>query len=232
MMESIKKVLRDQIDLLLLRPFVPDLRNHGSLYLIWGLAVTWLAGIGRYWDHPDAMTWQYLGLGSVAYVFVLAAILWLIALPLGPRHWSYQNVLLFVAMTSPPALLYAIPVERWVSLETAQSLNLTFLLVVALWRVVLLLKFLGSVAGLGKLAVAVVGLLPLALIVTALVALNLEHAVFEIMGGLRNQTSHDSAYGALIVISVLAVIASPVLLIGYIVLILKSRRTPAGVAEP
>lgn len=86
--------------------------EHWQAYLGFGLVFTWLAGVGRYWDHPRADLWQYLGLGSVAYVFVLALILWALLAPLGPANWSYRNVLVFLTLTAPPAVLYAVPVER------------------------------------------------------------------------------------------------------------------------
>ncbi len=220
---SLRKILSDQRDLLFFRPFKPDMANHGLDYLAWGLFTTWLVGVGRYWDHPDAQLWQYLGLGSVAYVFVLAGFLWLIALPLKPRNWSYRNVLLFVMLTSLPALLYAIPVERFMSLANAQAVNVWFLATVAIWRVGLLLKFLHKAAGFGQGAVVVVGFLPLVLIVAALTALNLERAVFDIMGGLGTSTPNDSAYAVLIVITVLSVWASPFLLIAYGVMVYKKQ---------
>ena len=46
MSSIIGKVLQDQRDLLLFRPFKPALKDHWAAYLAWGLFVTWLAGIG------------------------------------------------------------------------------------------------------------------------------------------------------------------------------------------
>src|SRR5262245_65218512 len=119
----IGKILADQRDLLLFRSFRSDLENHWQAYLAWGLFTTWLVGVGRYWDHPSAALWQYLGLGSLAYVFILALVLWAIALPLRPANWSYRGVLIFVTLTSLPALLYAIPVEMVLPLHAAQTAN-------------------------------------------------------------------------------------------------------------
>lgn len=228
MPSPLQKVLGDQRDLLLFRPFKPDMAAHGHLYLGWGCLITWLAGVGRYWDHPNAELWQYLGLGSVAYVVVLALIVWAVAAPLRPANWSYETVLVFVMLTSLPAILYAIPVEKLMSLQAAQMANVMFLAIVASWRVALLIVFLRRVGRLDWLPVAVAALLPLALIVTLLVALNLEKAVFEIMGGNRQQTQNDAAYAILILISVLSVCASPLLLIAYGVLIYKRWQAVKG----
>jgi hypothetical protein len=141
MTASLRVIARDQLDFLALRPIKPDLKNDYARYLAWGLSATWLAGMGRYWDNPKAALWQKAGLGSLAYVFVMAALIWLIAAPLRPRGWSYRTVLLFVTLTSPPAILYAIPVEMFMSFSAAAAANAVFLLVVATWRVVLLANY-------------------------------------------------------------------------------------------
>ena len=218
------KVIRDQLNLLFFRSFKPSLDKHAHVYIAWGLATTWLVGMGRYWDHPNAEAWQYLGLGSVAYVFVLAAIIWLIVLPLEPSNWSYRNVLIFVTLTSLPALLYAIPVERFMSLQGAKIANFWFLAIVAIWRVALLLVFLRRAAKLSRVAAVTACLLPLALIVTVLSGLNLEHAVFQFMGSMRNETSNDAAYLVVVLLSVLSVFASPVLLFAYLVIVGITRK--------
>ena len=222
----LRKILADQRDLLLFRPFKPAIREHWPAYLAFGLFVTWLAGIGRYWDHPNANAWQYAGLGSVAYVFVLATFLWLIVAPLRPRNWSFVGVLIFVTLTSLPALLYAIPVEKFMPLAQAQAANVIFLAIVATWRVALLAVFLKRGAGLTATGVVVATLLPLTIIVSALVVLNLEKAVFEIMGGNMQQTQNDAAYVILMLISFFSVLASPVMLILYGVLVYRARKNP------
>lgn len=182
--------------------------------MAFGIGFTWLCGIGRYWDNPKADLWQYLGLGSIVYIFILALILWLVILPLKPNNWSYKNVLLFVSLTAPPAILYAIPVERFMTLESAQLSNVWFLAVVALWRIALLFKYLKSAAGLSGLCVLVATLLPITLIVAVLAGLNLEHVVFKVMAGLEEheKSANDGAYMVLIVITYFSVMASPVLL--------------------
>jgi hypothetical protein len=217
-----RQILSDQMRLLAFRATSAGPAIHWRAYLAYGLVVTWLAGIGRYWDNPRASLWQHAGLGSVAYVLVLALLLWVLMLPLRPQRWSYRNVLVFVTLTSLPALLYAIPVERFMTLPAAQQANIWFLAVVASWRVALLLVFLRRVAALSWAAVVVAGLLPLTLIVTALWMLNLEHVVFDLMGGLQpsQESSADGAYAVLTVITLVSVIAFPLLLLAYLALAL------------
>lgn len=218
---DLREVIATTFRVLFFRPTIPDLRRLGGLYLGFGLVCTWLAGVGRYWDNTRADIWQYAGLGSLAYVFVMAAVVWLLLYPLKPRNWHYRNVLIFVCMTAPPALLYAIPVERFMDLESAQTVNVWFLAVVAAWRVALFARFLKGSSGLTGGELIVSCLLPITLIVVALTFLNLEHVVFNIMSGIRpeDQTANDASYGVLILITSGSIFAAPLLLSGYLVLV-------------
>lgn len=194
-------------------------------YLGPALVSTWVVGMGRYWDHPSAGVPQMLGLGSVIYVLALAALLWILVLPLGAVNWSYPTVLMLVAMTSPPALLYAIPVERWMSLENAISANTWFLGIVASWRVAILVMLFRRVVFLTGRETLVCALLPLSAIVTTLAILNLENAVFEIMGGFRRvtPTPNDGAFGIVVLLTGLSYLAILPLLFSYIRLVLQRR---------
>jgi hypothetical protein len=200
--------------------------THWPAYLAFGLGFTWLAGIGRYWDNPRAHLWQHAGLGSLAYVLCLALVLWVLLAPLRPQRWSYRNVLVFVALTSPPALLYAVPVERFMSLEAAQLANAWFLGVVATWRVALLGWYLRASAGLSAIAVVVATLLPLVLIVFVLTLLNLEHVAFDLMAGIRpeERSANDTAYTVVMMLTYFSMLASPVLLLAYIGLSIRAWR--------
>jgi hypothetical protein len=211
---TIFDLLHRQVRFLLFRGLPPDFKQHRLAYLCWGLALTWLAGLGRYWDHPKAEWYQYAGLGSVAYVFVLALILALVFLPLRPRNLSYLNVLTFVCLTSAPAILYAIPVERFLSLPAAQTANLWFLAIVAVWRVCLLFWFAHEVLRLPWLIVTIASLLPLAAIVIALSMLNLEHVVFNMMAGIRPEDAspNDFAYQVVFFLGLSSAVFAPALI--------------------
>ena len=179
--------------------------------------------MGRYWDDPKAKLVQHLGLGSVIYIFILSMFVWVVIWPLRPKEWSYSKVLTFVSLTSLPAILYAIPVERFLSLQIARSVNAWFLAVVASWRVGLLIVFLKRYAQLGGFQIIVSTLLPLTLIVTTLTILNLERAVFDIMGGLREGggTANDQAYAVLFTLTYFSVMLFVPLLLIYVGLILN-----------
>lgn len=222
-------LLRTEARILTFRTPGPELASHARAFLIFGLTCTWLAGIGRYWDNPQARGFQHAGLGSLAYVFIMAALLWGVVAPLRPLHWSYRNVLLFVALTSPPALLYAVPVERFLTLETAAHANAWFLAVVALWRVLLWLWFLHRICGVGAFGALSAGLLPLVAIVVALTLLNLEHVVFDLMAGLSAgvRGPNDRAYAFVLGLTGIALPAAPFLAVAYVIAIVIERRKRA-----
>lgn len=211
--------------ILTLRFSAEDLNTICVRHLVVGLMLTWMAGVGRYWDNPRVGLLQHLGLGSIVYVFVLSGYLFLVVLPLRPSNWSYRDLLIFVTLTSPPALLYAIPVEKLMSLNAARIANFWFLAIVATWRVTMYSVYLNRRAGLSGYVRICATLLPLSLVVIGLTALNLERAVFEIMAGIdHKETSADSAYLILTLLSYLTILGSPVLLALYVAAIISGRR--------
>ena len=222
----LKQILIDQFRFLFFREPSRNISTHWKHYLVFGVVITWLAGIGRYWDNPRAHLFQHLGLGSLAYILFLSGLLWLLFYPLKPRHWLYRNVLVFVSLCSLPALLYAIPVERFMPLDAAQSVNAWFLAIVASWRVALLAVFLKRVAKLPSLTVAIASLLPIAMIIVGLSWLNLEHVVFNIMAGNDPDThsGNDLSYSIVFLLSIFSTLLLPVLLIAYGTLVYQARK--------
>jgi hypothetical protein len=210
-----------------------DFERLGIGHLVFGMVMAWLVGIGRYWDNPRASTLQQLGVGSLVYVFALSAMLFVVGLGLRPPKWSFLHLLTFVSITSVPGVVYAIPVERFLSAEGARTANLWFLGVVATWRVVLYGTYLRRHARMEWFQFFMQLLLPLVLILVALTALNLEHAVFDVMGGLTETTPADSAYAFVTLLTALAVVVSPVLAVCYVALVIQAwRGRPASQAGP
>ena len=195
-------------------------------HFIAGLIGAWIVGIGRYWDDPGASLLQHLGLGSVIYIFLLSGFIWLILLPFRIPKWSYFTVVTFIGLTSFPAIFYAIPVERFTEIEMANLMNVWFLAIVAAWRLALLYFFLKRFCRLEIWKIITVTLMPICLIISVLTILNLERAVFDIMGGLRNQTSNDGAYAVLVVLTAASLILIIPLLILYVGGIHDSRKRP------
>ncbi len=223
---SYRDIAQTQLDFLLFQQVEISTSTDFRRWFIYVLVVTWLVGIGRYWDHPSAEVWQYFGLGSVVYIFGLSSLLYVVVLPLRPANWQFRGVLIFVGLTSLPALLYAVPVERFMDLETAKSVNAWFLGLVAAWRVALLLRFLNKSARLSWALVTIVAVMLLSGIVVTLSILNLEHVVFDIMAGIRdeNASPNDLAYLIVLNLSLYSIIAFPIALIAYLVAIpMKAR---------
>jgi len=186
-----------------------------SRHFIAGLAGTWIVGMGRYWDDKGASLLQHLGLGSVIYIFVLAAFIWLILKPFLIDNWSYFIVVTFIGLTSFPAIFYAIPVERFFSIGTANTINVWFLAIVAAWRLGLLYYFLKHFTKLSAGNILTVTLMPICLIISVLTILNLHRVVFNIMGGMRDPTPHDSSYFVLMLLTGISAILTLPLLLAY-----------------
>jgi hypothetical protein len=224
------RTLLTAIRLLTFRSSAEELRALDYRHLAFGLVCTWLVGMGRWWEDPKANLPQHLGIGSVAYVFVLAVFLWLVLWPLAPPNWKFLNVLTFVSLTAPPAVLYAIPVRHGLSLQTAETVRLWLLAVVAGWRVALLVFYLRRGAGLTGFCWVVAALFPLVFIVFSLTALNLERVVFNFMGGVReaDRSVNDAAYRVLILITMLSVYAFWPLLAAYLFCSFQSLKAKYG----
>lgn len=234
MSANLKSLMRTQLDFLIFRPVRISVSADFRRWFLYVLTISWLVGVGRYWDHPSAEIWQYFGLGSVAYIFCLSALLYVVVLPLRPSNWEYRGVLIFVGLTSLPAALYAIPVERFMDLGTAKLTNAWFLGVVAVWRVALLLRYLNKSAQLGWFVIIVVTIMLLSGIVVTLSLLNLEHVVFDIMAGIResNASPNDTAYEIVLLLGIFSVFAFPVTLFLYVAAVVhrqtRDRRRPPG----
>jgi len=230
-------LVRTMRSLLTFRTTREELLALDRRHLALGLVCSWIVGMGRWWDDPLAHPLRSTGLGSVAYVFALSAFLWIFATPIRPPgvpRVPYVQMLTFVSLTSPPAILYAIPIERVVSLDTAATINLIFLGVVAGWRVALLVFYLHRGVGLRWYAVVVAALLPLALIVTGLTFLNLAEGVIQFMGGLRDprDAADQLAHHIVLLLAALSYVAAIPLLLAYGTLALLRLRVPRPGGAP
>lgn len=208
-------IVRTVVRLLTFQITREELLELDLRHLATGIAGTWIVGMGRYWDDPGAKLLQHLGLGSIIYIFALSLFIWLIVKPYFVERWSYFTVLVFVSLTSFPAVFYAIPVERFFEVNVAGSINAWFLAVVAAWRLALLYFFLKRFTQLGHEYILIGTFLPVCFLIAALTILNLERSVFDIMGGFRNSTSKDAAYQVLVALSMLSVMLVGPLLLAY-----------------
>jgi len=194
----VKQILSAQFRLLFFRDVPGELGAQRNAFALYVLGVTWLVGIGRYWDSPDANWVQHLGIGSVAYLFVMSVILWCAIQPIAKAPVTISRIFIFVGMSSLPALLYAIPVEMFMSIDGAAKTNYWFLTVVAIWRVALLFFFCKRAVSLSTWGAMTATILPLCCIMMVLAALSLEHAVFDMMGGLRVVEDYERTTAGLV----------------------------------
>ncbi len=221
---NFKLALSNMFRLLCFRITREEMMNFSKADLFLGIFITWIVGIGRYWDDPEAKFLQHLGFGSVVYIFVLSFFIWLLFKPFKIKDWNYIHLLTFVSLTSLPALLYAIPVERFLNMNLSAKINAYFLLAVAVWRVALLIFYLRRYANTTRFETVVATLLPLTAIVSSLTVLNLERAVFNIMGGIREKTSNDLAYEILNLLTFLSILLIGPILISYFVITYKKYK--------
>ena len=201
-----------------------EMLKFNKTNFIVGLFGTWVVGIGRYWDDSGASLLQHLGLGSVIYIFVLAIFIWLILKPFKVDNWNYFIVLTFISLTSFPAIFYAIPVEQFFTIQMSNRINVWFLAIVASWRLGLLFYFLKQFTRLSIVNILTVTLMPICLIISILTILNLHRVVFNIMGGVRNPTPHDSSYIIIMFLTGISMVLIFPLLISYGFGIYKSRQ--------
>jgi len=221
--------------------FLRNTRDDYLAFTWWhfafGLLITWLVGMGRYWDNPRVETVQRLGGGSFAYVFILALLLFAVGLPFRDKNWTYPRVLTMVVLSSPPAAIYALPVEKLFDFETARSFNTLFFGLVALWRMLIWGRFVFLMCPTSTPGRISVIFLPVTAILVVLAVLNLEQAVADLMSGLQpapNGTTADRAYIWLIMLTALDVyLVFPVISITYIVAwIIHARKKRTAVHPP
>lgn len=179
-----------------------ELLRLDGRHLAYGLFWTWLVGVGRHWDHEGYETWQYLGLTSLLVVFALSLVLAAFIFPIRPKGISLMGLLTFVSLTSPPAVLYAIPVESFLDLEAANGINLTFLLFIALWRVALVHFYVVRVGEFRYSQALSSIFFPITVVIAVLNILNLDGVMVDFMSGVEesNRTSMDASYIVLILL--------------------------------
>lgn len=133
------------------------------------------------------------------------------------QSYDYKGVTAFLPffLSINPAIFYAIPVERYYSVEAANKINVWFLAIVAAWRLGLLFYFLKIFTQLKIGNILTITLMPICVIISSLTALNLHHVVFNIMGGVRNPTPHDSSYFVLLFLTGISIVLTAPLLISY-----------------
>lgn len=205
-----------------------DAAKYGRWHFAIGMALTMLAGVGRWWDDPNALVPQKTGLVSLVYVFMLSLWLWVFAAPLAKGAIHFGQVVVYVMMTSPVAFVYALPVERWESPQEAAILNVQLLGLVATWRVTMYILFLKRAARLTWFRTLGAALLPVSAVICALSLARIGDEVARDMGGVRESTVPGAAEQALDLVFACAWLVFPIVLVCWLWALISNLR---GVSE-
>jgi hypothetical protein len=125
---------------------------------------------------------------------------------------GYRSFLGLYWLTAPLAWLYAIPVERFLSVGNAVAVNLWLLGIVSFWRVALMSRVLSVVFGWKLWAAGFVVMLFADAVVLAVLFLT-PLPVFDMMGGIRLTEGESIIQGTAFMVGFLGVITLPVWLI-------------------
>lgn len=206
-----------------------------------GLIFVFAAGIAREYDGEDLLhePWHLLiplaaSLASSAILFLLVRLLAWIHGAVQPDLMSgYRVFLTLYWLTAPLALIYAVPVERWLSAGAAAEANLWLLALVAFWRVALMTRIVVVIysAPLGS-ALAVVLFFADTVM---LIALSFMPApILAVMGGVRLSAAESVIQGTSLLATALGMMAWPICLLMLLVdVFYRSKWTyaPASTAE-
>ncbi len=187
---------------------------------VWlGLLFVLSAGIPREYDGEDLLREPYYLLvplvASLATSFALYWVARILAgyVPAanGTSPAGYRGFLACYWMTAPMAWIYALPVERWNAESGAAFFNMWLLLIVATWRVVLMIQVVRTLFGVST-RLAVCAVLTFAFSVFAMLTWNIKMPVFYVMGGVRMSPTESNLFGALLLSRLASLVGLPVVL--------------------
>ena len=191
-----KTALIDMADVLLLRIKTDRIREFGWWHFFFGIAVTWLVGVGRWWDDPGADPVRLTGIGSIVYVLFLSSFVYLVARPMAAADAPLKNawrVLIAVTLTAAPAALYAFPIEQFGSPDLHLNYNSAALFAVSTWRVMMFYHLLRAGGSMDKKQAWAVMLVVISVILGVLGFFGVLGAVANSMGGFRDAAEERGA---------------------------------------
>lgn len=216
-MLRIKTALRSIGRILTFRATCGDIENDVWPLLLIGVLLTWAVGFGRWWDDPRELPYfARMGFGSVLYVFVLSGLLWVISYPLAKEKVGYADFAAFVAATSVPGFVYALPIEAISASSTASFYNIAALVFVSAYRVSLLLWFLSKILDMKHWRATVCAFLPISGITFFISLADFGDKIVNMMGGFRGNVSQTASQAVVLWIGYVSFCAAPILLIAYI----------------
>jgi hypothetical protein len=214
--------------------------DHRCLWI--GLLFVLSAGFAREYDGQDLLREPWHLLIPVCASLAASFVLFLVACgslflrkegrpPLVP---AYRAFLTLFWMTAPLAWLYAIPYERFLSPGDATRANFWTLVLVATWRVALMVR---NISVITNRSVLTSFLLVMAIAdAAALTAVYMvPKPIIIVMGGIRLTESEKVVQGATFLVAILGILSAPGWVIGSVVALCKERpvwRIPAGAVQP
>jgi hypothetical protein len=186
-----------------------------------GFVFVIVAGLAREYDGEDLLhqPWHLLiplgaSLATSAVLYVLVrGIAWAHGAQDPPPLGGYLDFLGLYWLTAPLALVYAVPVERFMSAADATRANLWLLGLVALWRVVLMARVVSVLYRIGFFTAMFIVMLFGDTVAVILLSMT-ELPIVAIMGGIRLSESESALYSTVMLLRVLTVLSWPVWLIG------------------
>lgn len=181
-----------------------------------GLIFVLSAGIAREYDQEDLLHAPWYVLiplaASLTASFLLYVVVrfmyWLPKPEIRNSQLSYRTFLGLFWMTAPLAWIYAIPVERLMASGPAVQMNLLFLGVVSLWRVLLISKVIALLWGASPINTFFVVMLFSEAMV--FVAFNLTpFPVINLMGGIHLTDAERHITSATILVTLFSIISFP-----------------------
>lgn len=209
--------LHTLVRFLLLRKDAIETVAHSRGALLLGVLFVFGAALAREYDRSDLAAEPihlFLPLlASLASSFLLWALLWNISFP-KRLPWncpSYADFLRCFWMTAPLAWIYAIPVERFLDEGNAVEANFWMLGIVALWRVVVIIRV---IQVLWSIPLATAAILILAYCDAVIIAANYfsPWPVFDIMSGNRLSPAENRLLGIRFLVGAASIFAAPWLL--------------------
>lgn len=202
-----------------------------SRHAIWlGLLFVFSAGFAREYDGEDLLhePW-HLFLPLVASLLtstILFGVLWIVLHGWWtlPNEWrTFQSFVTLYWMTAPLAWIYAIPVERIFSPLGATQANFWFLGIVAVWRVVLMIRVVSVVFQAPPMRVIFPFMLFADGVLLTLLSI-VPTPVLAIMGGVRLSECERMIAGVTFLATALGVLSLPLWAIGSLIALCVPRK--------
>ena len=179
------------------------------------------AGFAREYDGEDLWSEPWHLLLPLVASLITSLLLFLLVYLLSLRRQanvknvfaSYRTFLGLYWMTAPLAWLYAIPVERFLSAATSVEVNIWLLGIVALWRVILIIRVITVLFNARIETVFPIVMLFADSVLLFLLAY-MPRPILDVMGGVRLTDSERTLAGLTLFVQVVGMLAFPFWVIG------------------